>query len=760
MTATIDMRKHTSARKIFPIPGGVHPPQNKAQSNQAPLQAAPLPEQVCLPLNQHLGALAVPVVEVGDRVLTGQLIARANGFVSANVHASISGTISAIEDRLLPHSSGMSGPCIVIASDGQDEWLPKQANPNYLSANVDELISTIKEAGIIGLGGAGFPTAVKLAPKNPIKHLIINGTECEPYITADDLLMRTYPEEIIEGTVLLAKILGNPEDVVIGLEENKPEALAALRKAAEDTQVQVVSFPCQYPSGGEKQLIQRLTGLEVPSGGLPAEVGCAVQNVGTAYAALRAVKYGEPLVSRVTTVVGESLNVPKNLTVRLGTPVIALLEHLGFNQKKCSQLIMGGPMMGFALGDSKVPVVKTTNCIIAPTLHEMPPLPAAQACIRCGLCEQACPASLLPQQMHWYAKAEEYEKLEAHNLFDCIECGACSYVCPSRIPLVQYYRNAKGEIRQQREDKVKAERSRQRFEFRQERLAKAEAEKQAKRQARQKAAELAKAKKAQSADQVNLNGAAPAATGVDQIAKLERALSSAQTRLSSAQAKHQTAIEENSDRVDQLAAALKQSQLRVNEAQQKLAQAQAQNTPSSSSATPPPNDPVAAAIAKAQAKHAMTPDEKAKADVASLESRLAKAQAKLSEAERDNSDKYPALLLGVEKLTAKLEQARNDLAKIAPASAAPKTNDDQADPALAAIERAKAKAAAAALMSPQEKLTNQINSLETRLNKAQAKLAEAKTNQQDNQDALALGVSKLQAKLDQAKLELSQQESR
>jgi len=744
------------ARRIYPIPGGVHPPQNKAQSTLSPLRPAALPKAVYLPLNQHLGAPAQAIVNVGDSVLTGQIVAIAKGVVSANVHASISGVVSAIEDRALPHPSGMSGPCIVIQSDGQDTWVEHTEDPDFLSRDAQHLLDAIRSAGIVGLGGAGFPTAVKLAGKAKIEHLIINGTECEPYITADDLLMRSYPVEIIQGTQALAKILGNPADVVIGMEDNKPEAFAALQAAAAGTSIQVVKFPCQYPSGGEKQLIQRLTGKEVPSGALPASLGCVVQNVGTAYAAYRALRYGEPLTSRVTTVVGDALTQAGNVEVRLGTPVADLFAAFGFEPKKASRLVMGGPMMGFALTDLSVPVVKTTNCLIAASHQEMPPQLPAQACIRCGLCAEACPASLLPQQLYWYARAEEYEKLEAHNLFDCIECGACSYVCPSRIPLVQYYRAAKGEIRLQREEKIKADRSRRRFEFRQTRLAKADAEKEAKRLARQEAAEKAKARQADPAAKLATPAPVADVNPAEQIAKLERALASAQNRLETARSKHQAAIDDNSERTEHLAAALKQAELRVLEAEQKLALAQGERANERAASTlMPADDPVAAAIARAQAKHTMSPEEKAKANVETLENRLAKAQEKLSEAQQEGSDKTAALQLGVDKLTEKLSQAQAELAQLvptAPATATPSADD----PAQAAIERAKAKAAQAAQMSPRERLVSQVERLESRLAKAQDKLTAAEASGDDTQAALALGVSNLAEKLAQARAELGQ----
>ncbi|WP_317930648.1 electron transport complex subunit RsxC [Halioxenophilus sp. WMMB6] len=755
---SMDTKPEQHVRKIYPIPGGVHPPQNKAQSTQTPLTEATLPKQVILPLSQHIGAAAVPMVEVGERVLTGQLVAQAKGVVSANVHATISGTVSAITDCVLPHPSGMSGPCIVIESDGLDEWQPLEPCEAYLEQDADTLLAKIRAAGIVGMGGAGFPAAVKLAARSPIQHLIINGTECEPYITADDMLMRSYPEAVIQGTLIMAKILGEPEDLVIGLEENKPEALAALRQAAEGTRVQVVSFPCQYPSGGEKQLIQRLTGKEVPSGALPASLGCVVQNVGTAYAAFRAVRFGEPLLSRVTTVVGEALEKSANVEVRLGTPVGELLSQFGYQAKKASRLIMGGPMMGFALTSDLIPVIKTSNCLIAPSRREMPANnPPAQACIRCGLCAESCPASLLPQQLYWYARSEDFDKLESHHLFDCIECGACSYVCPSNIPLVQYYRSAKGSIRQAREDKIKSDHSRQRFEFRQARLAKVEAEKEAKRLARQQAAEKAKQKLADNPPPAAAIPTAPAAVseagGADAIARLERAVESAQARVTTAQERYQEAVAEGSERAEQLLAKLKQAEVRANEAKQKLAAAQAEP-----SATPveTSDDPVAAAIARAQAKQAMNPAEKAKANVESLQKRLAKAREKLAEATQENSDKVEALQSGVEKLEQKLADAEQELAQTAgqlePVLAAAD------DPAQAAIERAKAKAAAAATLSPTEKLTSQIESLQSRLAKAQTKLAEAQAAEADNQEALALGVSKLTEKLAQAQQVLAELE--
>lgn len=760
--------------KIWSIPGGIHPEENKSQSLQLPLGEISLPDELIFPLSQHIGAPAKPVVAVGDRVLGGQKIAEAKGMISAPVHASTSGTVTAIEDRTLPHPSGLSGPCIVIAADGKDEFADFETCEDYLSLDRDTLVQKIRNAGITGMGGAGFPTAVKLSPRanQPIDTLILNGTECEPYITADDILMQTRPEDIIRGTQLLAHLLGNPERVVIGIEDNKPKAIAAVTQAAQGTNIEVVSFPTKYPSGGEKQLIQILTGKEVPSGGLPSDIGIVLQNVGTAVAAYEAVRFGKPLIERITTVVGQALETQRNILVRLGTPIHHVLAEHGFVEKKAMRLIVGGPMMGYALEQDDVPVVKTTNCILAPTKKELPPPPPAQACIRCGMCAEACPASLLPQQMYWYAAAEEYDRLEAQNIKDCIECGACSFVCPSNIPLVQYYRAAKGTMRQMAIDKEKSDRSRKRFEFRQERIAKAEAEKEAKRLARKKAAELAKQKQeaekaagvkpASHADKVDIVATAMAsakakqATPEEQKAKLQRAVTSAEGRLEKLQQRH---AEAEGDMKDRLAAQIKQAELKLQEAQNKLADFKpvpteivAEATDTAPAATDP-NDPVAAAIARAQAKMTMAPDEKLKANIESLNGRLAKAEEKLATAQAENSDKVEALQAGVDKLKEKIAAAEKELAELAPSAPAAPAPEEQ-DAAAAAIERAKAKAAQQASMSPEDKLRDQLNSMAGRLEKAQAKLEKAKADNADTVDALQLGLDKMLSKRDKLRDEL------
>ena len=347
----------TSLIRVWDIPGGIHPPENKNQSLQLPLGEIPLPPLLVIPLNQHMGTPAQPVVQVGDTVLAGQLIGAADGTFSANTHASTSGTVIAIEDRAIPHPSGIAAQSIVIQPDGLHAWIEKKECADFRALDRLELLDKIRAAGVAGLGGAGFPTAVKLAPKSTqvIDTLILNGAECEPYITADDMLMQVRAHELIAGTLLLSHILHHPDHLLIGVEDNKPNAIAALKMAIaaaavtdpEAKKIRVVSFPTKYPSGGAKQIIQILTGRETPSGHHSADIGVICVNVATAVAAWRAVRYGEPLVSRVTTVVGDALQTRRNIDVLFGTPISYVLEQHGFDATRASRVVMGGPMMGF-----------------------------------------------------------------------------------------------------------------------------------------------------------------------------------------------------------------------------------------------------------------------------------------------------------------------------------------------------------------------------------------------------------------------------
>jgi electron transport complex protein RnfC len=479
-------------RRIHDFHGGIHPAEHKEESRATPIRDAGIAQTLVLPLSQHIGNPAVPCVSVGQRVLGGERIADAEGFVSVPCHAPTSGTVSAIEERPVPHPSGLRAPCIVLAPDGENRWIDPEPVRDYRALDPETLLRCIHAAGIAGMGGAGFPTAVKLSPgpARPIDTLIINGTECEPYITADDRLMCEHADDIISGSRILAHCLGGPQ-ILLGIEDNKPEAISALRAAAaaeDGPPVEIIVFPTKYPSGGEKQLIEILLGRQVPSGGIPADIGIVCQNVGTAAAVHEAVVLGRPLVSRITTVTGRLARSPGNYRVLIGTPVRHLLAAADCELGDQGRLIMGGPMMGFTLPDTDCPIVKTSNCLLLPDGEELPPPPMPQPCIRCGLCAEACPASLLPQQLYWYARGRDHEQLESHHLFDCIECGACSYVCPSHIPLVQYYRASKADILEQRRDAERAEHARQRFEARQERLEKQAREKEAKRKARKQAA--------------------------------------------------------------------------------------------------------------------------------------------------------------------------------------------------------------------------------------------------------------------------------
>ena len=665
-------------RKIWTFHGGIHPAENKHQSVRTPIADAGIPAELVLPLAQHIGAPAIPVVEPGQQVLKGQMIAAPAGFVSVPLHAPTSGTVSAIEDRQIAHPSGHTARCIVIASDGRDQWIEHRGVEDYRSLDKTELLDRISNAGIAGMGGAGFPSAVKLAvrPGTQIEPLIINGTECEPYITADDVLMRERADQIIQGTRILSHLIA-PGETLIGVEDNKPQGIAALRAAAEGSDIQVVVFPTKYPSGGEKQLIEILTGKQVPSGGLPADVGIICHNVGTAAAIRDAVIEGKPLISRVTTVTGESVAEPQNFQALIGTPMSYLLDKAGYQAERNSRLVMGGPMMGFTVPQASVPIVKTTNCILAPTEPELPAPPPAQACIRCGMCAEACPASLLPQQLYWFAQGQEWEKAEQHNLFDCIECGACSYVCPSAIPLVQYYRASKAEIQQIRRDAEKSEHSRERFEARQERLEREAAEKEAKRAARKKAAEekarLAAEKGSADEDPIQAaierakaKKAAQAAGAADESEqdKLEKAVATTRKRLETATAKLEAARAEGSDLVDALQTGVDKTSAKLEAAEKALHDYLQSNATAAEPAPAPPADAAPAAIQTALAARAAeadkSPAEKARDNLAKLETRLAKSEAKLAEsrAAGDEEKIIIALESTVERLQGKVAEAR------------------------------------------------------------------------------------------------------
>ncbi|EPE8812342.1 electron transport complex subunit RsxC [Yersinia enterocolitica] len=460
-------RKHDN---IWEFDGGIHPPEMKLQSSRVPMRIATLPEQLIVPLQQHLGPEGELRVSTGERVLKGQPLTVGRGR-TVPVHAPTSGVITAIAPHTTAHPSGLAELCVHITPDGEDRWREQQPWTDYSLRDKNDLLERIHQAGIAGLGGAGFPTASKLqGGLNSVTTLIINAAECEPYITADDRLMQEHASEVVLGTQILMYLL-QPQQVLMGIEDNKPEAIAALQHALRgQDKIQLRVIPTKYPSGGAKQLTKILTGKEVPFGKHSSSIGVLMQNVGTVVAIKRAVIDDEPLIERVVTLTGDALSKPGNFWARIGTPVLHLLKLAGFTPQNQPMVIMGGPLMGFTLPSLDVPIVKISNCILAPTEAEMGLSEPEQSCIRCGLCVDACPAGLLPQQLYWFSRGEEHEKARNHNLFDCIECGACAYVCPSNIPLVQYYRQEKAEIRTLDQEAERAAQAKARFEAKQARL--------------------------------------------------------------------------------------------------------------------------------------------------------------------------------------------------------------------------------------------------------------------------------------------------
>ncbi|WP_099350518.1 electron transport complex subunit RsxC [Erwinia amylovora] len=468
--------------RLWDFEGGIHPPEMKTQSNGTPLRQLPLPAQFVLPLKQHIGHEGEIGVRPGDKVLRGQPLTFGNGRMLP-IHAPTSGSVSKIAPHMTAHPSALAEMCLFITPDGEDRWCEKQPLSDYRSLERSELVTRIHQAGVAGLGGAGFPTATKLkGGLRGVNTLIINAAECEPYITADDRLMQDCAAEVLEGSRIMAWIL-QADRVLIGIEDNKPQAITALRKALGDaTDLHIRVIPTKYPSGGARQLTKILTGKEVPQGGRSGDIGVLMQNVGTAFAVKRAIIDGEPLTERVVTLTGESVSQPGNVWARLGTPVSHLLQHAGFTPAAEQMVVMGGPLMGFTLPTLDVPVVKITNCILAPAVSEMGQNAAEKNCIRCSACADACPAALLPQQLYWFSRGGDHDKARAHNIADCIECGACAYVCPSNIPLVQYYRQEKAEIQAIDLEAERAALAKNRFEARQQRLEREKAARSAKHQ--------------------------------------------------------------------------------------------------------------------------------------------------------------------------------------------------------------------------------------------------------------------------------------
>jgi len=430
------------ALKTFP--GGLHPPDNKQWSAHKAIEDCPLPEELVIPFAQHIGAPAVPAVEVGQQVKKGDLIGTAKGFVSVPVHASTSGEVVAIEDR--PHAMGKKLPAVVIIPDGEDAWGELMSPLDPATATVNELRDRIRDAGIVGMGGATFPAHVKLSPpeEKPIDTLILNGVECEPFLTADHRLMLEQGERIIAGIAILQRVLG-VKQTAIGIENNKPDAIEHMTRLCQGTAVTVEPLEVKYPQGAEKQLILAISGREVPSGGLPMDVGVVVQNVGTCAAIADAVLEGKPLIERIATVTGPGIAEARNLRIRVGMSLQHLADQCGGLKGDAGKIIMGGPMMGMTQLSLEVPATRGTSGLLLFTQDNVPLRPEGP-CIRCGRCVRGCPAHILPTTIAAYARLDLIDEAEEFNALDCIECGCCTYSCPAALPLVQAIRYAKGAI--------------------------------------------------------------------------------------------------------------------------------------------------------------------------------------------------------------------------------------------------------------------------------------------------------------------------
>ncbi len=714
MQSELTLLEQIKSGKIWDFPGGIHPPEQKSLSNQGDITQISV-KTVYVPVAQHIGQVGEVIVRVGDQVLKGQpLTAPLEGF-SLPVHAPVSGIVKHIGNHVSAHPSGLEGLTVEIEADGLDAAITPAPMSNWQQLDKAEVADRLKQFGIAGLGGAAFPTYVKMQPSKDIDVLIINAVECEPYITADDVLMRYHSDDIVAGIKILQHLVG-AKAVLVGIEDNKPEAISAMEKASADSDdIHIRVVPTKYPSGGEKQLIQVLTNREVPTGGIPADIGIVMQNTGTCFAVKQAIIDGVPLTQRVVTVTGDNVSSPQNLWVPLGTPVRSLLEFVGFAPEKRQKLIMGGPMMGFNIMNDLMPVVKSTNCILVPSSSELPERGVEQACIRCGLCADACPAELLPQQLQWFAKAKDHEKLEEYNLFDCIECGACSYVCPSQIPLVQYYRIGKAEIREEREEKIKSDKAKKRFEERQARL---EREKEERLQRHKEAAE--KRKKALEKDD----------SAKDKIA----------AALARAKAKKQEPAEPQADEPqDKVAAAIARAKAKKAEKQaeqEKTVNSQAD----ASSGGDAQKDKVAAAIARAKAKKAEKQAQQEQADAVN-EANAAPEAESAEDAEDAKKAKVAAAIA-----RAKAKKAEQQAQQEQDAEATTGAEVETTEPELSAEQERKAKVAAAIAKAKAKQAEKTETPTEQPASEAVETAPESKSADELRKEKVAAAIAKAKAK--------------
>ncbi|AEB50576.1 electron transport complex subunit RsxC [Aeromonas veronii] len=707
------------AGTLWDFHGGIHPADNKLQSSQSPVVDAGLPPRLIIPLRQHAGPAGDLLVQVGDKVKKGQPLTRyAKGRV-VPVHASTSGTITEIGNHTVAHPSGLGDLCVILTPDGEDEWGERNGKADYWNLERGELLERIQQAGVAGLGGAVFPTHSKLDGRGQLTEiLIVNGLECEPYITTDDRLMQQYADEIMDGIRVLKHLL-KPKLTLIGVEDNKPEAIEQLTRHATDEDVLVKTVPTKYPSGGAKQTIELLTGRQVPKGGRAVDIGIMVLNVATVFAIKRAIIDGEPLIERIVTLTGESFKQPGNAWVRLGTPVRWLLQRFELQPEAEQRVIMGGPMMGFTLPHAMVPVVKATNCLLAPTQAELPAPGPEQPCIRCSACADACPATLLPQELYWYSRAKEYDKAEKLNLMDCIECGACAWVCPSEIPLVQYYKIAKDDIREARAEAEKAERAKQRFEAKQARFE------------REKAAREARHAEAAAQRRQTMT----AAGGEDPVA-------AALARIKAKQDAPITAITATAEGLPDNSAVIAAREARKREAEARRAAKLAESANSetaaaaqSTEAVDPASDPkkaaIAAALARAKAKKAAQAGDSAEPVTAEAVAAPA-VDADQQKAEVD--PKKAAIAAAIARAKAKKAEASGE--PVSAANSATTDADTQSD---APADPKKAAIAAAIARAKAKKLAQQGDSAEGNLT-ATAGTSETAATQNDAPSAASEAV--------------------
>lgn len=456
----------TEQHRVWPLPGGIYLEPHKARSLGSAIGKPPLPQQLVLCVTQPDSANAILDVQAGDYVLKGQLLAHGMDDTGINIHASTSGTVLAIRPHVLPNTSGFEELCVILQPDGEERWTRMPPIPDFTQCSREIIYARIQQAGIRGLGGAAFPSHAKLAPGSRIHTLVLNACECEPFISCDEALLKQYAADVVTGVQILLQA-SHAVRCLIGIEDNKPAAINTLRAVLTDPRIELVVIPAQYPSGAERQLIYTLTGITIATETLPVEKGFLCHNPATALAVMRAVVFGEAMVSRVTTVTGAALATSGNFEVLLGTPINELLLLCGIDTTQLSRLISGGPLMGTQIANLEAPVMVTTNCVLATTAAELPAALPEQACIRCGFCVAACPVLLQPQVLYWHTRQQALAAATAHHLHDCIECGACAYVCPSHIPLVQYFRAAKAAIHIEQAHVAVANTSRERFEFHQ-----------------------------------------------------------------------------------------------------------------------------------------------------------------------------------------------------------------------------------------------------------------------------------------------------